>query len=383
MHSIFKFLCFLTIPLLLLGCAANPLETKVKPKNEPTYNFTQSSQVLSCVGHFINISNKPSVDIFISSIPDHTIPTIETGFLTKNAIMMVNTAFDRLQTESVGIVGKDGGLKDRLQVQVLGAFTELNRTMKSSAASGEVVIPGGFELEFGGDQSYNHIALDLALSFKNRIVPGTSTSVSIQIDGGSGDITLSYDEGDEFAAIGALGFTGQEGFHSAQRLLVETAVAIMMARFYSLDITQCWNKTKKPDHTSPIFDYDYPVFDSSTYEEKQILLDHRVPNRNWMGARETFLESPLPAEPPYKPEVPNASPGQVLSTPNGVILWNNNSRRWEAPPSYNQGAAIPSPMEAESLKIYQNRQSNFVVPAPVSPAINGFGSTRQKTLRIQ
>lgn len=365
-----------------MGCAAHPLQTKVKPKNEPTYNFTQSSQVLACVGNFINLGNKPPVDIYISSIPDHTIPTIETGFLTKNSIMMVNTAFDRLQTESVGIVGKDGGLKDRLQVQVLGAFTELNRTTRSSAASGEVVIPGGFELEFGNDQSYNHIALDLALSYKNRIVPGTSTSVSIQIDGGSGDITLSYDEGDEFAAIGALGFSGQEGFHSAQRLLVETSVAIMMARFYSLDIRQCWNKTKKPSHESPIFDYDYPVFDVKDIDQgKEALINNSVPNRAWMGDRETFLMSPAVDEPPYRPEVANPNPRSVVTTPSGTMLWNSNSNRWEAPPLYNQNTAIPSPMEAESLKIYQNRQPSFNVPAPSAPV--GSTSARKKSLRIE
>lgn len=383
MKSLAQKFSTILVSLALTACAANPLQTKVKPKNEPTYNFTQSSQVLSCVGNFINLGNKPPVDIFISSIPDHTIPTIETGFLTKNAIMMVNTAFDRLQTELVSIVGNDGGMKDRLQVQVLGAFTELNRTMRSSAASGEVIIPGGFELEFGNDQAYNHIALDLALSYKNRIVPGTSTSVSIQIDGGSGDITLSYDEGDEFAAIGALGFSGQEGFHSAQRLLVETAVAIMMARFYSLDIRQCWNKTKKPSHESPVFDYDYPVFDVSTIDQKkEVLINSSVPNRVWMGDRETFLMSPAVNEPLYQPEVANPNPGIVIM-PQGVTKqWDSNSERWDAPPYYyNQNSAIPSPVEAESLKLYQNRQSNFAVPAPPQPDISV--TARQKTLFIQ
>lgn len=381
MTSFLKKFCAVSASLLLVGCAANPLHTKVKPQNEPAFNFTQSSKVLECVGHFINLANKPPVDVFISSIPDHTIPTIETGFLTKNAIMMVNTALDRLQTESVAIVGKDGAREGRMQVQILGAFTELNRTTRSSAASGEVVIPGGFELELGGDQSYNHIALDLALSFQNRIVPGTSTSVSIQIDGGSGDITLSYDEGDEFAAIGALGFSGQEGFHSSQRLLVETAIAIMMARFYSLDITQCWNKTRKEDHISPSFEYDYPVFDTSTNPEKQALLDHRVPNRVWMGERQTFLESPAAGQPVYRPEVPNPQPGSVMVGPNNTIMvWNSSMNKWEAPPYYNQNNAIPSATEAESIKIYQNRQPTFGVPAPVQPRRSDI---RSQTLSIQ
>ena len=196
---------------VLVGCAGSRIDYDVKPKSEPVYNFTQSSKVLACLGHKIDVTPNPSIDVYITDIPDipdHTIPSIETGFLTKNAVMMVTTALDRLGTRKIAVIGKNGALKDRRQVQVLGSFTELNRTVGSQALSAEAVFPAGLELDIGGDKNANHIALDLAMSERNRIIPNTATSVSIQAHGNSGNATLTYDEGEEYAAPGAQTYSG-------------------------------------------------------------------------------------------------------------------------------------------------------------------------------
>lgn len=248
--------------LALAACGYNPKQIDIKPKDEPVYNYTQSSGLLECVGSLVDRDDVSSLDVYISNIPDHTVPTIEAGFLTKNAVMMVTTAIDRLGTQKVNVVGRDGGMKGRHQVQILGAFTELNRTTESGALSGESVFPGGVKLDFGGDKNVNHIALDLSMSERNRIVPGTSTSVAIQIHGNSGNATLTYDEGGDFAAIGALGFTAQEGFHAAERLLVETSVALMLSKYYDIDIRNCLHETGKLDAQRPVNAYDRAVFET-------------------------------------------------------------------------------------------------------------------------
>ncbi len=257
--------CFLLIAqiLFLTSCSSisNPLAIDMKPKQEPMYNFTQSSALLSCVGSRIEKSSFGGVDVFISTIPDHTTPPIVGGFLTKDAVMMVTTALGRLGTNKVAIVGKNGGIKGRRQIQVLGAFTELNRTVQSSAISSDVVLPGNIEIGAGRDSNVNHIALDLAMSERNRIIPGSPTSVSVHILGSGGDATITYDDGGDFAIVGAVGYSRQEGFHSASRLLVETAVAIMMANFHDVDIKDCLQKNKKPNVRRQKTPYDKPVFD--------------------------------------------------------------------------------------------------------------------------
>lgn len=265
-----KISALLVFAALMSGaCTKSPFNVDVKPVHEPMYNFTQSSDVLACVGDFIDARELPPVDMYVANIPDHTTPTIEGGFLTKNAVMMVTTAVDRLGTPRVAVVGADGALPGRRQVQILGAFTELNRTIQSNALSGETVIPGGFEFELGRDNTINHIALDLALSEANRIVSGTATSVSIHIFGNGGDATLTYDEGDEFAIVGALGFTAQEGFHSASRLLVETAVAVMVARYYGLDVTDCFTRNKRSHARRQNTSFDAPVFDQGAETQSE------------------------------------------------------------------------------------------------------------------
>lgn len=228
-------------PLLLIGCQTNYVKLDIKPKTAPVYNMTRTSVVLSCIGEKINSMDVQPIDIFITDIPDHTIPSIESGFLTKNSVMMATTAVDRLGTSKVAVVGRNGGLKNRLQVQILGSFTELNRTTKSSALSSKTALPGGFTFDFGGDKSVNHLAVDLAMSVNNRILPSTATSLSIKVNTQSGNTTLTYDDGGDFATVGALGFSAQEGFHSAQRLVVETAIALMVSKFYKIDMKECLN----------------------------------------------------------------------------------------------------------------------------------------------
>ena len=232
--------------LSVAACSALPDASEFKPMQEPAYNMTQSSQVLECVGHLIDTSSGGGIDVFISDVPDHTVPSIESGFLAKNAVMMVKTAIDRLGTEKIQVIGREGGSPERRQVQLIGSFTELNRTTASRAVSGEFIFPGGVSLDLGHDISFNHIALDTALSEFNRIIPRTGTSVSIQIHGDSGNATVTYDEGEDFAASVGGGFTAQEGFHAAQRLLVETAVARMFSKYYGVDLSACLQNVREP-----------------------------------------------------------------------------------------------------------------------------------------
>lgn len=268
------------IVFLTAGCSELPTAADFKPANEPMYNMTQSSQVLACVGAKVEASGGPMIDMFISDITDHTTPSIESGFLTKNAVMMMTTAVDRVGATNVQIVGRKGGLPTRRQVQIIGAFTELNRTTESQALSGDVALPGGVEFSVGKDRNYNQIALDVALSEYNRIVPGTATSVSIQIYGQSGDVTLTYDEGEEVAASVGGGFTAQEGFHAAERLLVETAVALVVSKFYGVDMTQCLEKAKNPHRRDTKFIYDKPVFDRMDEDRSLVILDGPPPVRS-------------------------------------------------------------------------------------------------------
>lgn len=258
-----RVLCVVTALLSTTACAALPDAAEFKPRQEPYYNMTQSSQVLECVGAMIDYSPGPGVDVYISDIPDHTIPSIEAGFLTKNAVMMVTTAIDRLNTEKVQVVGRNGADPRRRQVQLIGSFTELNRTTASDALSGEVVLPGGFSFDLGHDENYNHIALDMALSEFNRVIPHTGTSVSVQIHGSNGDVTVTYDKGSDFAANVGGGFTAQEGFHAAQRLLVETSVAMMMSKYYGVNIANCLQRAKSPEAKPMTARYDRPVFASA------------------------------------------------------------------------------------------------------------------------
>jgi hypothetical protein len=266
-----KYIFLVFCAVCLTSCTKNPLEVDFKPAHEPMYNFTQSSQLLACTGKKIDRIEADPVDVYVSSIPDHTTPSIEGGFLTKDAVMMVTTAVSRLNTDRVAVVG-DGGADDtRRQVQVFGAFTELNRTTQSNAVSGDMAI-GDWEFELGKDKNINHIAIDLAMSENSRIIPHTPTSVSIFIHGERGDAQLAFDNGGDFATAVAYGYTGQEGFHSASRLLIETSVAVMMSSFYDLDITDCLNTTKKAEDDVRVQDtsYDKPVFDEEYFKKRYV-----------------------------------------------------------------------------------------------------------------
>ncbi len=295
-------LLFLLVAQLLFVASCsyfdNPLEVDMKPRQEPMYNFTQSSALLSCVGEKIDETGNDYIDVYISTIPDHTTPPIVSGFLTKDAVMMVTTALGRLNSEKVAIVGKNGGIKGRRQVQILGAFTELNRTVQSDAISGETIIPGGIELGIGKDGNVNHIALDLAMSEYNRIIPRTPTSVSVHIMGSSGDGTITYDDGGDFAIVGSFGYSKQEGFHSASRLLIETSVAIMMANFYELDIRDCLKKNKKYDAPVQKTPYDKPVFDAKGWVDnsKQFRRNKISRKSHFIPRRERNLRSSYSAE---------------------------------------------------------------------------------------
>lgn len=323
-RSFLSLVFVLSIAVLPLSACAKkgPFSIDLKPESQPVYNFTKSSQVLACVGRVIAASNVEPSDIFIGNIPDHTTPTIDQGFLTKNAVMMATTAVDRLGTPKIGIIGKGGARRGRHQLQILGSFTELNRAYQSNALSGELVVPGGVELGFGGDRNYFHTALDLALSERNRIVPGTATSISVQVYGEKGNATLTIDEGGEYAGVLSSGYTAQEGIHAAQRLLVETAVAIMVGKYYGIDAEACVGVSEEQGARSDVGDYVQP-YDRPIYG----------------GVSD--LETEDKKAPPHS---------RVFI--NGVEKSGSSVREGDYGFSYDSDAA-----EKESLKLYQRKRS--------------------------
>lgn len=298
----------LALIVTLSACGTDLLNLDVKkPSNPPMYNMTGSSAVLACVGGYINRAATPPVDVFVSDIPDHTTSSIETSFLTKNAVMMVTTAIDRLGTEKVEIVGRNGGIQGRRQVQVLGAWTELNRTTSSNAINGKGTFPGGLSLNLSRDKSVNHIALDMAMSENNRIIPQTASSMSVQLNAASGNATLTYDEGGDFAAVTALGFTATEGFHSAERLLIETSVALMMARYYGIDMKNCLDRAGTPPGVRSL---DKPVYTHKTPQKRVNQYSRYSPSSSDRPSLVILKDEPVNLQ----------SDVSALPTENGVVV---------------------------------------------------------------
>ena len=365
---------FLSCVVFLTACGHSPIDYNVKPRQEPVYNFTQSSKVLSCLGEKIDRTDKTPIDVYISDIPDHTTSSIESGFLTKNAVMMVTTALDRLNTEQVAVIGKNGAMRSRKQVQILGSFTELNRTIQSRALSSEAVFPGGFELELGADKSANHIALDLAMSEQNRIIPKTATSVSVQIHGNSGDATITYDEGDDFAAIGAIGFSGQEGFHSGQRLLIETSVALMMSKYFQVDIRSCLKSSQREKAPKINTDFDAPVFDRAELASLEAAQEAAASPQSVAvdtGAKPMALQarqvSETPAAPQQRSYPRRQKPQMIAPAPEPDLGIDDNAYAIEEPkqlPQENGVVVLPTPsgpryLRAQPREYVQSNNENF------------------------
>lgn len=335
---LFKVYLIIACLFFMSACTKNPLEVDFKPVHEPMYNFTQSSDLLSCTGKKIDKIQASPIDVYVSSIPDHTTPSIEGGFLTKDAVMMATTAVDRLNTERVAVVGDGGEDDSRKQVQIFGAFTELNRTTQSNALSGDVAL-GNWELDVGKDKNINHIAIDLAMSENGRVVPHTPTSVSIFIYGENGDAEIAFDNDGDFATALAYGYTGQEGFHSASRLLIETAVAIMMSSYYDLDITSCLNKSKKDENDVRVQEtsYDKAVFDEEYF-------------------RETHKPKPLPKKEMLAPTA-TVTP---MQTSNEINQTEDKSQRYKS----QRPGIIDAPIKEQKLKAFESHSGQTLYNVP-------------------
>jgi hypothetical protein len=212
----------------------------------PRFNVTNATTLLSCIGSLIDQSDQPSTDFLIGSIRDQTKPLEVPGLLATDNTMMTSIALDRMQTKKVNVVGPQGVNKQGRVIQLVGAFTELNRTLSSNAlgVSGRI---SDYELEFGTDDEWNHIAFDMALTQNGRVINGMTTSVSIIVAGNSGDGNVNVQPNNDSSAVISFGYRNKEGIHSAQRLLIETSAAVLIARLYNVDSTECFKKAYKED----------------------------------------------------------------------------------------------------------------------------------------
>ncbi len=213
-------------------------------KEDPHFNTTRASNVLACIGDAINKSDAPDMDLIVSGVRDQTKPVEVPGLLATDNTMMATVAVDRLNTNKITVIGSSGAVKDRPTYQLVGAFTELNRTYNSTALGGSARL-GAFEFDMGNDAEWNHIALDLGLTRNGRLVNGMTVSVSISLQNNNRDGNLSVSPGSTNSGVIAIGFRTKEGIHAAQRLLVETATAVLIAKLYHINASNCFEQVYK------------------------------------------------------------------------------------------------------------------------------------------
>ncbi len=235
--------------LLLNACStgyfgSDPRE-QLGHEQEPRFNYTDATDFLACIGTKIDESDLPATDIVVSVLGDNTKPYDLPGLLATENTTMATLALDRMSTRKVTPVGSSGILEEREIFQLVGAFSEFNRTYHSMAA-GVGARLGNYEFELSADNEWNHIALDLMLTRENRLVHGMSVSVAISVNGESADGDLTIDPSDTKSIAIAFGTNGKEGIHSAQRLLVEVSTGVLIAKLYEIDPADCIkNKYRK------------------------------------------------------------------------------------------------------------------------------------------
>ncbi|HEY1097006.1 MAG TPA: hypothetical protein VGF14_07170 [Alphaproteobacteria bacterium] len=210
-------------------------------KEDPHFNTTRASDVLACIGHQIDNSPLPGIDLIVSGVRDQTKPIEVPGLLATDNTMMATVAVDRLNTDKVSVIGSNGMINGRPAYQLVGAFTELNRTYNSTALGGAARI-GNIELDLGNDREWNHVALDLGLTHNSRLVNGMTVSVNISLQNNNVDGNMTVTPGSSNSAVIAVGFRTKEGIHAAQRLLIETAIGVMMAKLYEVDASPCFKR---------------------------------------------------------------------------------------------------------------------------------------------
>ncbi len=235
-----KTLLFLPLTLIIGGCsiAAKERESSLYfPQKDPVANITNFTPVLACVGQKINESPIPGIDIYISPIPDDTTPFDMSGSLVKDATMMATTAFDRFGTNKISVVGQNVQNSNRAHIQLVSSFTELNKTTRSKAHGFGFSI-GDFSADFGKDETWDHVAMDLALTQNGRLISGKTASVAISVLGENGEGNIRVGNSDYQATV-SLGTRGQEGLHAAQRVLIELGLAVIMSHLYQVDYQDC------------------------------------------------------------------------------------------------------------------------------------------------
>ena len=235
-HFIFPLICI----FFLQSCSVSYHEDgrQIRPERKARYNMTDATVFLQCVGGLIDKSPNPGTDFFIARLRDQTRPFDTVGLLALETTMMASIAMDRLGTPKIRVVG--GSVEGMPEpVQLIGAFTELNRTITSGALGGALRLDDIAEIDLSADQEWNNIALDMALVYNTVMLNGMTASVNISVEGDSGDGNFIIAPGEEYSGVISMGYRGREGIHAAQRLLIETAIGILMGKFYDVDMTQC------------------------------------------------------------------------------------------------------------------------------------------------
>ena len=235
----------------MTGCSyISPGFGKTDPRNnlytkeDPHFNTTRASEVLACIGEEVDKSPLSPMDLIVSGVRDQTKPIEVPGLLATDNTMMTTVAVDRLNTEKVSVIGSNGAVKGRPAYQLVGAFTELNRTYNSTALGGAARI-GNLELDLSNDKEWNHVALDLGLTHNSRLVHGMTVSVNISLQNNNSDGNLTVTPGSSNSGVIAVGFRTKEGIHAAQRLLIETAISVLIAKLYEVDASACFKKVYK------------------------------------------------------------------------------------------------------------------------------------------
>ncbi|MFZ4761873.1 MAG: hypothetical protein ACOYK8_03565 [Alphaproteobacteria bacterium] len=297
---------------LLTGCVGKrPGKTDIWPSAPATINKTSISTGLSCLGRLIEQTPDKQLDVFVATIGDDTIPVDVAGLLARDTTMMATTAVDRLGTSKITVVGRGAHLPENDLVQLVGGFTELNRTVSSRAYGGAARF-GNYEFNLGADETWNTIGLDLALTKGGRLLSGGTVSLSVTVEGENGDSNVLINPSKNKSFSLSSGYKAQEGIHAAQRLLIELGVATLFASHYGIDASICFSDlAKQPDSpiVKPIKTAPQPIAALAVPRQQET---SSAPTDN----RSVITASPLPVAPLTPSQSTQSAPAATVNNSN-------------------------------------------------------------------
>ena len=151
--------------------------------------------------------------------------------------MAVTGIVDRLSTPSLRVVIPSAADGDVPRMRLIGGFTEASR-LYGKGGYGRIRL-GPLEIDGGADTNLEHIALDLGLVTHEGDI-STATAVSARVDASSRELELRISDAD---ASNALALAGQmrnaPPRHSAQRLLVEAGIYLLLMKYFDIDAALC------------------------------------------------------------------------------------------------------------------------------------------------